>query len=81
MSITADELLSGEEHTQTKVEQAQSLILSMLKGSRTCRSSDIEKAAADQGISARTLRMAKQQLAGRIKMYREGTQWMVELKE
>jgi len=80
-AITADELLSGEEHTQTKVEQAQSLIFSMRKGSRTCRSSDIEKAAAEQGISARTLRMAKQQMAERIKMYREGTKWMVELKE
>ena len=79
-AITADELLSGEEHTQTKVEQAQSLILSMLKGVRTCRSSDIEKAAADQGIAPRTVRMAKQQLAGRLKMYREGTQWMVCLK-
>ena len=80
-SITADELLSGEEHAQTKVEQAQSLILSKLKGSRTCRSSELENAASDHGISARTLRMAKQQLAGKIKMYREGTQWMVCLKE
>ena len=80
-TITADELLSGEEHAQTKVEQAQSLILSMLKGSRTCRSSDIEKAAADQGISSRTVRMAKQQLAGKLRMYREGTQWMVCLKQ
>ena len=80
-AITADELLSGEEHAQTKVEQAQSLILSILKESGTCRSSELEKAAAEQGISSRTLRMAKQQMAGRIKMYREGTQWMVCLKE
>ena len=80
-AITADELLSGEEHTQTKVEQAQSLILSMLKESGTCRSSDLEKAASDHGIAPRTVRMAKQQLAGRLKMYREGTQWMVCLKE
>ena len=80
-AITADELPSGEEHAQTKVEQAQSLILSMLKGSRTCRSSDIEKAAAEQGIAPRTVRMAKQQLAGRIKMYREGTQWVVCMRE
>lgn len=79
-AITADELLSGEEHTQTKVEQAQSLILSMLKESGTCRSSDLEKAAADHGIAPRTVRMAKQQLAGRLKIYREGTQWMVCLK-
>ena len=80
-AITADELLSGEEHTQTKVEQAQSLILSMLKESGTCRSSDLEKAAADHGIAPRTVRMAKQQLAGRLNMYREGTQWMVCLKK
>ena len=79
-AITADELLSGEEHTQTKIEQAQSLILSMLKESGTCRSSDLEKAAADHGIAPRTVRMAKQQLAGRLNMYREGTQWMVCLK-
>lgn len=80
-AVTADELLSGEAHAQTKVEQAQSLILSKLKESRTCRSSELEKAAAEQGISARTLRMAKQQLGGRIKMYREGTQWVVELSD
>ena len=80
-AITADELLSGEEHTQTKVEQAQSLILSMLKESGTCRSSDLEKAAADHGIAPRTVRMAKQQLAGRLNMYREGTQWIVCLKK
>ena len=80
-AITADELLSGEEHTQTKVEQAQSLILSMLKEAGTCRSSDLEKTAADHGIAPRTVRMAKQQLAGRLNMYREGTQWMVCLKE
>lgn len=80
-TITADELLSGEEHVQTKIEQSQSLILSMLKGSRTCRVSELEKAAEEHGISARTLRMAKQQMAGRLKMYREGTQWVVCLKE
>lgn len=80
-AITADELLSGEEHAQTKVEQAQSLILSMLKESGTCRSSELEKAAAEQGIAPRTVRMAKQQLAGKLRMYREGTQWMVCLKQ
>lgn len=80
-TITADELLSGEEHVQTKIEQAQSLILSMLKGSRTCRVSELEKAVTEHGISARTLRMAKQQMTGRLKMYREGAQWVVCLKE
>lgn len=80
-AITADELLSGEAHAQTKVKQAQSLILSKLKESRTCRSSELEKAAAEQGISARTLRMAKQQLAEKLRMYREGTQWVVELSD
>lgn len=79
--ITADELLLGQEHAETKIEQAQSMILSTLQDRTICSSQELEKAALELGISARTLRMAKQQLAGKLRMYRVGTQWMVCLKE
>ena len=49
--LTADELLSGSEHTPTKVERAEKLILSLLENGRVCPSSVIDKAAQEQGIS------------------------------
>ena len=78
--ITADELLSGSEHTETKLEQAERLILTMLESRGTCASSDIDKAAQGLGISPRTVRTAKQHLSGRLRSERIGTQWMLSLR-
>ena len=77
--LTADELLSGSEHTPTKVERAEKLILSLLENGRVCPSSVIDKAAQEQGISPRTVRSAKRNLASKLYVVRDGTQWMVSL--
>ena len=78
--ITADELLSGAERTETKAEQAEKLILDMLAGGAKVLSSDIDKTAAELGISARTVRQAKQKLGKKLHSKRSSTQWILSLK-
>lgn len=56
--ITADELLSGTGgNTETKTEQAERLILDLLADGKEMASEDIVKAAAEAGISERTVQM------------------------
>ena len=80
--ITADELLSGAGgNNATKTEQAEKLILDLLADGKELASEDIEKAAADAGISARTVRAAKKNLDGRIISKRIGAAWYHALKK
>ena len=80
--ITADELLSGAGgNNATKTEQAEKLILDLLADGKELASGDIEKAAADAGISARTVRAAKKNLDGRITSKRIGAAWYHALKK
>ena len=80
--ITADELLSGAgSNNATKTEQAEKLILDLLADGKELASEDIEKAAADAGISARTVRAAKKNLDGRITSKRIGAAWYHALKK
>lgn len=80
--ITADELLSGAGgNTATKTEQAERLILDILADGKELASEDIEKAAAEAGISARTVRAAKRNLDGRITSKRIGAAWYHALKK
>ena len=80
--ITADELLSGAGgNTATKTEQAERLILDLLADGKELASEDIEKAAAEAGISARTVRAAKKNLDGRIISKRIGAAWYHALKK
>lgn len=78
--MTADELLAGVEHTETKAEQAEKLILDLLADGKQVLSADIDKAAAQRGISARTVRTAKQSLGNKLVSERSGAQWMLSLK-
>ena len=78
--MTADELLAGVEHTETKAEQAEKLILDLLADGKQMLSADIDKAAAQRGISARTVRTAKQSLGNKLISERNGTQWLLSLK-
>lgn len=78
--ITADELLSGAERTEIKAEQAEKLILDMLAGNAKVLSSEIDKAAAELGISTRTVRQVKQKLGKKLHSERSGTQWVLSLK-
>ena len=80
--ITADELLSGAGgNTATKTEQAERLILDLLADGKELASEDIEKAATEAGISARTVREAKRNLDGRITSKRIGAAWYHALKK
>ena len=78
--MTADELLAGVEHTETKAEQAEKLILDLLADGKQMLSADIDKAAAQRDISARTVRTAKQSLGNKLVSERSGTQWLLSLK-
>jgi hypothetical protein len=61
--ITADELLSGTGgNTETKTEQAERLILDLLADGKEMASEDIVKAAAEAGISERTVQNAKRSM-------------------
>ena len=65
--ITADELLSGAGgNTATKTEQAEKLILDLLADGKNFASEDIDKAAAEAGISARTVRRQRKTLTGAL---------------
>lgn len=80
--ITADELLSGAGgNNETKTEQAERLILDLLADGKELASEDIDKAAAEAGISARTVRAAKKNLDGRITSKRIGAAWYHALKK
>ena len=71
--ITADELLSGAGgNTATKTEQAEKLILDLLADGKELASEDIVKAAAEAGISERTVKNARRNLDARIEVITPG---------
>ena len=79
--ITADELLSGAGgNTATKTEQAETLILDLLADENEMTSEEVMKAAAEVGISERTLKPARRNLETRIEVKRRGNQWYYRLK-
>ena len=66
--ITADEMLSGiEPQRETKTQQAKDLICALLAGGKQVLSEDIDKAALERGIPARTVRDAKRELGDALK--------------
>ena len=74
--ITADELLSGAGgNNATKTEQAEKLILDLLADGKELASEDIVKAAAEAGISERTVQNAKRNMGGILGARRVGGQW------
>ena len=80
--ITADELLSGAGgNTATKTEQAERLILDLLADGKELASEDIVKAAAEAGISERTVQNAKRNLGGILGARRVGGQWYNFIKK
>lgn len=80
--ITADELLSGAGgNTATKTEQAERLILDLLAGGKELASEDIVKAAAEAGISERTVQTAKRNMGGILGARRVGGQWYNFIKK
>lgn len=80
--ITADELLSGAgSGITTKAEQAERLIRELLADGKIVASEDIVKAAAEAGISERTIQNAKRSMGGMLGAKRIGTQWYHFLNE
>ena len=80
--ITADELLSGAGgNTATKTEQAEKLILDLLADGKELASEDIVKAAAEAGISERTVQNAKRDMGGILGARRVGGQWYNFIKK
>ena len=80
--ITAEELLSGAGgNTATKTEQAERLILDLLADGKELASEDIVKAAAEAGISERTVQNAKRNMGGILGARRVGGQWYNFIKK
>ena len=80
--ITADELLSGAGgNTATKTEQAETLILDLLADENEMTSEEVMKAAAEVGISERTVQNAKRNMGGILGARRVGGQWYNFIKK
>ena len=80
--ITANELLSGAGgNNATKTEQAERLILDLLADGKELASEDIVKAAAEAGISERTVQNAKRNMGGILGARRVGGQWYNFIKK
>ena len=80
--FTADELLSGAGgNNATKTEQAERLILDLLADGKELASEDIVKAAAEAGISERTVQNAKRNMGGILGARRVGGQWYNFIKK
>ena len=67
--------------TATKTEQAERLILDLLADGKELASEDIVKAAAEAGISERTVQNAKRNMGGILGARRVGGQWYNFIKK
>ena len=65
----------------TKTEQAERLILDLLADGKELASEDIVKAAAEAGISERTVQNAKRNMGGILGARRVGGQWYNFIKK
>ena len=80
--ITASELLAGAGgNPATKTEQAEKLILDLLADGKELASEDIVKAAAEAGISERTVQNAKRNMGSILGARRVGGQWYNFIKK
>ena len=80
--LTPDQLLFAAGGTPaTKTEQAERLILDLLADGKELASEDIVKAAAEAGISERTVQNAKRNMGGVLGARRVGGQWYNFIKK
>ena len=70
-----------EKRKKAKTEQAARLILDLLADGKELASEDIVKAAAEAGISERTVQNAKRNMGGILGARRVGGQWYNFLKK
>ena len=77
--ISAEDLLAGGEGSKTelKQEQAAKLIEQFLSEGRKVSIAEINKEAAERGISERTVRLARNSMGDKIASERQGKDWWI----
>ena len=80
--ISAEDLLAGGEGSKTelKQEQAVKLIEEFLSEGRKISIAEINKEAAERGISERTVRLARNSMGDKIASERQGKDWWIWFK-
>ncbi len=81
--ISAEDLLAGGEGSKTelKQEQAVKLIEQFLSEGRKVSIAEINKEAAERGISERTVRLARNSMGDKIASERQGKDWWIWFKQ
>ena len=81
--ISAEDLLAGGEgnKTELKQEQAVKLIDEFLSEGRKVSIAEINKEAAERGISERTVRLARNSMGDKIASERQGKDWWIWFKQ
>ena len=80
--ISTEDLLAGSEgnKTELKQEQAVKLIEEFLSEGRKVSIAEINKEAAERGISERTVRLARNSMGDKIASERQGKDWWIWFK-
>ena len=80
--ISAEDLLAGGEGSKTelKQEQAAKLIEQFLSEGRRVSIAEINKEAAERGISERTVRLVRNSMGDKIASERQGKDWWIWFK-
>ena len=81
--ISEEDLLAGGEgsRTELKQEQAVKLIEQFLSEGRKVSIAEINKEAAERGISERTVRLARNSMGDKIASERQGKDWWIWFKQ
>lgn len=81
--ISAEDLLAGGEGSKTelKQEQAVKLIEQFLSEGRKVSIAEINREAAERGISERTVRLARNSMGDKIASERQGKDWWIWFKQ
>lgn len=81
--ISAEDLLAGGEGSKTelKQEQAVKLIEEFLSEGKKVSIAEINKEAAERGISERTVRLARNSMGDKIASERQGKDWWIWFKQ
>lgn len=81
--ISAEDLLAGGEGSKTelKQEQAAKLIEQFLSEGRKVPITEINKEAAERGISEHTVRLARNSMGDKIASERQGKDWWIWFKQ
>lgn len=81
--ISAEDLLAGGEgrKTELKQDQAVKLMTELLSKGKKVSIAEINREAAERGISERTVRLARNSMGDRIASERQGKDWWIWLRQ